>query len=66
MAPKAASQGDAARKTAHRQADESKLREEAPKSPSPAKDVEETDDVFAPIFTQLMEFVKIVDWCEEK
>ena len=66
MAPKAASQGDAARKTAHRQAEESKLREEAPKSPSPAKDVEEADHGFAPTFTQLMAFVKIGDWCEEK
>ena len=61
MAAEAASQSDAARNTANRQAEESKLREEAPKTPSPANDLEEIDDGSAPIFTQLMAFVNIDD-----
>ena len=65
MASEAASRGDAARNTASRQAEESRLREEAPKTPSPAND-EEEDDGSAPIFTQLMAFVNIDIWCEEK
>ena len=66
MAAEAASQSDAARNTADRQAEGGKLREEAAKTPSPAKDLEDLDDGFAPIFTQLMAFVNIDDWCEEK
>ena len=66
MAAEAASQSDAARNTADRQPEGGKLREEAAKTPGPAKDLEDLDDGFAPIFTQLMAFVNIDDWCEEK
>ena len=66
MASEAASQSDAARNTASKQAEERKLREEAPKTPSPANESEEEDDGSAPIVTQLLAFVNIDIWCEEK
>ena len=66
MASEAASQSDEAENSASNTSEESTLRKEAPETPSAAIESEQENEDSAPIVTQLLAFVNIDIWCEEK